>query len=231
MPLILVVEDNEDLAFGLVRSLEDGGYDVATAADGAAAVRVALERRPALVVLDLMLPEMDGYRALEAMRRAGLGMPVLFLTARGEETDKLHGFRLGADDWITKPFSISELLARVAVHLRRAAAGTLTTAAADAMVHRFGDVEVRPAARTVTKGGRPVSLKPREFELLLRFLERPGIVFSRVRLLREVWAAAADVMTRTVDIHVGELRRKLEDDPRNPRHFVTVWKSGYRFDP
>ena len=227
MPLILVVEDNEDLAFGLVRSLEAGGYEVASVADGVTAVRVAIDRRPDLVVLDLMLPGMDGYHALESIRRAGLSMPVLFLTARGEETDKLHGFRLGADDWITKPFSVSELLARVAVHLRRAD----TRGAADTVVHRFGDVEVRPAARTVTKGGTPVALKPRELDLLLKLLERPGIVFTRVRLLNEVWETAADVMTRTVDIHIGELRRKLEDDPRQPRHFVTVWKTGYRFDP
>ena len=227
MPLILLVEDNEDLAFGLVRSLEAGGHTVVSAGDGESAVKIAIERRPDLIVLDLMLPGMDGYRALEAIRRAGLGMPVLFLTARGEETDKLHGFRLGADDWITKPFSISELLARVAVHLRRADSRT----GADGVVHRFGDVEVRPAARIVLKGGRPVSLKPRELDLLLKFLEQPGIVFTRVRLLREVWEHSADVMTRTVDIHVGELRRKLEDDPRAPRHLVTVWKSGYRFDP
>ena len=227
MPLILVVEDNEDLAFGLVRCLEAGGYEVATASDGAEAVRAAQEHRPALVVLDIMLPGVDGYRVLDSMRRAGLSMPVVCLTARGEETDKLHGFRLGADDWITKPFSVSELLARVAVHLRRAA----PSAAADSTVHRFGDVEVRPAARTVSKAGRPVSLKPRELDLLLKFLERPGLVFTRVRLLQEVWEHSADVMTRTVDIHVGELRRKLEDDPRHPRHFVTVWKTGYRFDP
>ena len=228
MPLILVVEDNADLAFGLSRSLEGEGHDVDIAVNGAEGVRKALERRPALVVLDLMMPEMDGYRALEAMRRGGLTMPVVMLTARGEETDKLHGFRLGADDYVTKPFSVSELLARVAVHLRRA-----STAASpnDDVVHRFGDVEVRPAARTVARSGEAVSLKPREYDLLLRFITRPGIVFTRQKLLREVWEHQADVLTRTVDIHVGELRRKLEDDPAHPRHFITVWKTGYRFDP
>jgi DNA-binding response OmpR family regulator len=228
MALILVVEDNEDLAFGLSRSLEGEGYEVDVAGDGAAGVRKALERRPALVVLDLMMPEMDGYRALDAMRRAGLTMPVVMLTARGEETDKLHGFRLGADDYVTKPFSVSELLARVSVHLRRA--GT-TAHADDDVVHRFGNVEVRPAARTVTRSGAAVSLKPREYDLLLKFVARPGVVFTRQTLLRDVWEHQADVLTRTVDIHVGELRRKLEDDPAHPRHFITVWKTGYRFDP
>ena len=229
LPLILVIEDNGDLAFGLSRSLEEEGYDVDVVADGAAGVRAALERHPDLVVLDLMLPQMDGYRALEAMRRAGLTMPIVILTARGEETDKLHGFRLGADDYVTKPFSVSELLARVAVHLRRA--GAPVQRPEDAPVHRFGDVEVRPAARTVSKAGRAVSLKPREYDLLLTFLTRPGVVFTRHKLLRVLWEHQAEVQTRTVDIHVGELRRKLEDDPGAPRHFITVWKTGYRFDP
>ena len=228
MPLILVVEDNADLAFGLSRSLEGEGHDVDVAVNGAEGVRKALERRPALVVLDLMMPEMDGYRALEAMRRGGLTMPVIMLTARGEETDKLHGFRLGADDYVTKPFSVSELLARVAVHLRRTSAAASPN---DGIVHRFGEVEVRPAARTVSLRGEVVSLKPREYDLLLRFVTRPGIVFTRQKLLREVWEHQADVLTRTVDIHVGELRRKLEADPAHPRHFITVWKTGYRFDP
>ena len=228
MPLILVVEDNADLAFGLSRSLEGEGHAVDVAVNGVEGVRKALERRPALVVLDLMMPEMDGYRALEAMRRAGLTMPVVMLTARGEETDKLHGFRLGADDYVTKPFSVSELLARVAVHLRRTNTGPAPN---EDVVHRFGDVEVRPAARTVSRRGEAVSLKPREYDLLLKFIARPGVVFTRQKLLREVWEHQADVLTRTVDIHVGELRRKLEDDPAHPRHFITVWKTGYRFDP
>ena len=228
MALILVVEDNEDLAFGLSRSLEDDGHEVEVAHDGAAGVRAAVERRPALVVLDLMLPQMDGYRALETMRVVGLAMPVIILTARGEETDKIRGFRLGADDYVTKPFSVSELLARVAVHLRRTPdAGPRP----DEVVHRFGDVAVHTAGRIVTKGGARVALKPREYELLLKLLERPNVVFSRVRLLREVWGHQADVLTRTVDIHVGELRRKLEADPARPRHFITVWKAGYRFEP
>ena len=224
---ILLVEDNEDLAFGLSRSLEDQGYAVVVAGDGAVAVEQALSHKPALMILDLMLPALSGYEVLKTVRGAGLTMPVLILSARGEEMDKLHGFRLGADDYVTKPFRVSEVLARVAVHLRRAAANDERGEA----VHRFGNIEVRPAARTVTRDGQPVALKPREYDLLLKFIEKPGVVLSRVRLLREVWTHQADVLTRTVDMHIAELRRKLEADPSSPRHFVTVWKSGYRFDP
>ena len=226
MPLILVVEDNEDLAFGISRSLEGEGYDVQVAADGVVAVEKALSLEPDLIVLDLMLPEMSGFDALKKIRGAGAKSPVIILTARGEETDKLHGFRLGADDYVTKPFSVSELLARVAVHLRR----TDRREPEESAPLRFGDVVISPAGRSVTRGGKPVSLKPREFDLLLKFLERPGFVFSRVRLLNDVWGYQADVKTRTVDLHVAELRRKLEADPARPKHFVTVWKAGYRFD-
>jgi DNA-binding response OmpR family regulator len=226
MPLILVVEDNEDLAFGLSRSLEAEGHEVEVAADGVRGARLALERRPALVILDLMLPGADGYKTLETMRRAGLTMPVIILTARGEEADKVHGLRLGADDYVTKPFSLSELMARVAAQLRRA-----NVAAPTAPTYQFSDVEIQPAARVVTRGGERVSLTPREYDLLLAFVQRPGVVLSRAALLREVWGHQADVLTRTVDIHVGELRRKLERDASVPRHLVTVWKAGYRFDP
>ena len=228
MSLILVVEDNEDLSFGLSKSLEDAGYDVEVAADGTTAIEMARRNKPALTVLDLMLPDMSGYDVLKAFRRADIDTPVIILTAKGAETDKLHGFRLGADDYVTKPFSVSEVLARVSVHLRRT---TSTIDEQEAIIHRFGDVVVTPAARTVTRAGRFVSLKPREYDLLLHLIARPGIVFSRQRLLKEVWAHQADVHTRTVDMHVAELRRKLEEDPGSPRHFKTVWKMGYRFDP
>ena len=227
MSLLLLVEDNEDLAFGISRSLENEGHTVETAADGITAVAKASSLRPDLIVLDLMLPGLSGFEVLQQVRGAGLTMPVIVLTARGEETDKLHGFRLGADDYVTKPFSVSELVARVAVHLRRASGD----GDARGEPRRFGTVEVRPAARVVHRDGRPVSLKPREFDLLLAFVDRPGVVLSRDRLLDEVWGYQASVQTRTVDLHVAELRRKLEADPASPRHFITVFKSGYRFDP
>jgi len=164
-------------------------------------------------------------------------MPVLILTARGEEADKVYGFRLGADDYVTKPFGLSELVARVGALLRRARAAEVPNAspvpnAAEAEeTVGFDDVVIDPRARVVTRGGERVALTPKEFDLLLTFVRRPGVVLSRVALLRDVWGHAADVLTRTVDIHVAELRRKLERVPARPRHLVTVWKAGYRFDP
>lgn len=227
MPLLLLVEDNEDLAFGVSRSLEDRGHTVEIAADGVTALKKALALKPDLIVLDLMLPESSGFEVLKKVRGAGLKTPVIILTARGDETDKLHGFRLGADDYVTKPFSVSELLARVDVHLRRSGDDT----GHEHAVHRFGNIVVSGAGRTVTRDGKGIALKPREYDLLLKFLERPGIAYSRIRLLDEVWGYQAEVQTRTVDLHVAELRKKLEENPAEPRHFITVWKAGYRFDP
>ncbi|MFL5560879.1 MAG: response regulator transcription factor [Gemmatimonadaceae bacterium] len=229
MTRILIVEDNEDLAFGLRRTLEDEGYAVEVASDGLRGSQRARDEKPDLVILDLMLPGMDGYRTLESIRGAGLQMPVIILTARGEEADKVHGFRVGADDYVTKPFGLSELLARVSAQLRRSRLPGGSGATSER--YSFSDVEITPSARVVTKGGERVALTPREYDLLLALVQRPGVVLSRVTLLREVWGHQADVMTRTVDIHMGELRKKLEDIAAEPRHFMTVWKAGYRFDP
>jgi DNA-binding response OmpR family regulator len=229
MTRILIVEDNEDLAFGLRRTLEDEGYAVEVASDGLRGSQRARDEKPDLVSLDLMLPGMVGYRTLESIRGAGLQMPVIILTARGEEADKVHGFRVGADDYVTKPFGLSELLARVSAQLRRSRLPGGSAATSER--YSFSDVEITPSARIVTKGGERVALTPREYDLLLALVQRPGVVLSRVTLLREVWGHQADVMTRTVDIHMGELRKKLEDVPAEPRHFMTVWKAGYRFDP
>jgi two-component system response regulator MtrA len=180
-------------------------------------------------MLDLMLPGMDGYRVLKALREAGSEVPVLILTARGEEADKVLGFRLGADDYVTKPCGVLELLARVGALLRRSRLAD-HRAPADAIEH-FGTVEINPSSRTVTKEGTPVALSPKEFDLLLALVRRRGAVASRVELLREVWGHRVEVMTRTVDIHIAELRRKLEADPSQPRHILTVWKAGYRLEP
>jgi two-component system response regulator MtrA len=224
---ILIVEDNPDLAYGLRTGLEIEGYEVDVAPDGERGLDRAREWRPSLVILDLMLPGMDGYRVLRTLRDEGLEMPVLILTARGEETDKVLGFRLGADDYVTKPCGVLELLARVAALLRRARQSIEKTAGT---VERFGAVEVNPLARTVTRGDAPVALSPKEFDLLLALIRRRGAVASRLELLKEVWGYSADVMTRTVDIHIAELRRKLENDPSKPRHILTVWKAGYRLE-
>jgi two-component system response regulator MtrA len=183
-------------------------------------------------MLDLMLPGMDGYRVLRQLRDSGSDVPVLILTARGEEADKVLGFRLGADDYVTKPCGVLELLARVGALLRRSRAADHRAAGAGGdAIERFGGVEINPASRTVTKHGAAVALSPKEFDLLLALVRRRGAVASRVELLREVWGHRVEVMTRTVDIHIAELRRKLEDDPSEPRHILTVWKAGYRLEP
>jgi two-component system alkaline phosphatase synthesis response regulator PhoP len=229
MSRILVVEDNANLAYGLMTSLELEGHQVVVAEDGAAGLQAACEQRPDLLILDLMLPGMDGYRVLKALREQGETMPVLILTARGEEADKVLGFRLGADDYVTKPFGLLELLARVGALLRRA--GGRGEAAAAPEVERFGEVEVHPGSRLVRRRGEEVPLTPKEFDLLWALLRRRGGVAARLELLAEVWGHRAAVMTRTVDMHVAQLRRKLEDDPAEPRHIVTVWKAGYRLAP
>jgi two-component system alkaline phosphatase synthesis response regulator PhoP len=227
MTRVLLVEDDTGLAFGLRNNLEIEGYEVDLAASGVEALDVVRRRAPALIILDLMLPEMDGYRVLRRIREDGLDTPVLILTARDEETDKILGFRLGADDYVTKPFSVLELLARVTALLRRAGATPRTPASAT--THRFGDVVVDEQAHVVTRAGNEVALTPLEFDVLRVLVKRRGSVVSRQELLREVWSHQADdIVTRTVDTHIGELRRKLEPDPANPRHILTVRKIGYR---
>ncbi len=221
---ILVIEDNEDLAFGLRNNLEIEGYEVELSSDGAAGLHRAREFRPDLVILDLMLPGLDGYRVLREMREADLHVPVLILTARGEEADKVRGFRLGADDYVTKPFGVLELMARIEALLRRSIAGRCR----GSLPTRFGDVVVDPDTRVVRKGNRTVALTAMEFDLLVALLRRKGAVVSRIELLGEVWGHSSAVLTRTVDTHIGELRRKLERDPSMPRHILTVRKAGYR---
>jgi two-component system alkaline phosphatase synthesis response regulator PhoP len=229
MRRILVIEDNRDLAYGLCNNLEIEGYEVEVAGDGAAGLRAARDRGLDLVILDLMLPEMDGFRVLRALRGETIDVPVLILTARGHEADKVRGLRLGADDYVTKPFGLLELLARVEALLRRAPKGR--TKAGPPPVERFGPVEVDTASRTVRRGGRAVDLAPKEFDLLVALLRARGAVVSRLDLMQEVWGYSAAVVTRTVDTHVAELRRKLEDDPGNPRYILTVRKAGYRLEP
>jgi two-component system response regulator MtrA len=225
MTKVLVVEDNANLAFGLTRSLESEGYEVEAAEDGVRGFDLARSTNPDLFVLDLMLPGMDGYTILKKLRAEGKDVPVLILTARGEEADKVFGFRLGADDYVTKPFSLSELLARVQAILRRAKGGDRHNGDA---LEEFGEVSINTLARSVKRGESEVALTPKEFDLLLALVRRRGAVASRLELLKEVWGHQAEVMTRTVDIHIAELRRKLEHDPSTPRHILTVWKAGYR---
>jgi DNA-binding response OmpR family regulator len=224
---IVLVEDNADLAYGLRNNLEIEGHVVTVAEDGPAGLEVVRTEEPDLVILDLMLPGLDGYRVLETLRAEGRDVPVLILTARGEEADKVRGFRLGADDYVTKPFGVLELLARVQAILRRAGRGAARPD--PRAVRRFGEVEVDPAARTVTRSGEEVGLTPKEFDLLLALMAREGAVASRAALLKEVWGHRAAVASRTVDTHVAELRRKLEEEPSDPHWILTVHKAGYRF--
>ena len=225
---VLVIEDNPALAEGIAYNLRHEGYEPRIAEDGRVGLSAVREWDPHLVILDLMLPGIDGYQVLESMRREGNRAPVLILTARAEEADKVRGFRLDADQYVTKPFGVLELLERVASLLRRAN-GRDPVTARDACI-RFGDIVVDTAARLVSRNGVPCGLTPKAYELLLALIRRQGAVAGRVELLTEVWGYGAFVMSRTVDSHIAELRRKLEADPANPRHILTVWKVGYRFE-
>lgn len=227
MSRVLIVEDNESLAVGLRRSLDAAGFETEVAGDADAAAEALEAREPDLVILDLMLPGRDGLELLRDLRAGGSRVPVLILTARGGEVDKLRGFRLQADDYVVKPVGVLELIARVEAILRRARVGA-SASGPGAGPLSFGDVVVDPARRTVTRGGEPVELAPREFDLLVYLLRRRGEVVDRRTLLTEVWGYERPVETRTVDTHVANLRAKLEDDPSRPRHILTVRKRGYR---
>ena len=225
MARVLIVEDNADLAAGIQYNLNLEGYDTAIAEDGRRALTVVEQWVPDVILLDLMLPELDGYHVLQTLRSRGVKTPVVILTARAEEADKVRGFRLDADQYVTKPFGVLELLERVRSLLRRSARDTST-----APPLRFGDVVVDTSARLVTRGGSPCALTPKAYELLLALVRRGGAVVTRNELLKDVWGYSAFVTTRTVDSHVAELRRKIESDPANPRYVKTVWKVGYRFE-
>ncbi len=229
MARVLVVEDNHDLAYGLRNNLEIEGYEVRVAEKGEAGLEQVGEWDPDLIILDLMLPDLDGYRVLQHLRRSGVTTPVLILTARGEESDKVLGFRLGADDYVTKPFGVLELLARVEAILRRSHPRGSGPGEEEDGAEEFGDVRIDLPSRTVQKNGEEVSLTPKELDLLLALIRRRGAVASRLELLQEVWGHRAAVVSRTVDTHVSELRRKLEREPSHPRHILTVHKAGYRF--
>jgi len=224
---VLIVEDSEALAYGLRNSLEIAGFEVLLARDGVEGLEMARTMAPDLVLLDLMLPVMDGYHMLRALRDEGDDVPVLVLTARGEEGDKVLGFRLGADDYVTKPFGLLELLARIEARLRPRRRTPMGGAADEWELH--GDIELNVRLRSVRRGGEIVDLSPKEFDLLVTLVRQKGAVVSRMELLKGVWGYSANVESRTVDTHVSLLRRKLEDNPSHPRHILTVWKAGYRF--
>src|SRR5687767_12599987 len=223
MSRILVVEDERNLALGLRANLEVEGYEVAVAESGEAALDATAVRSADLIILYLMLPGIDGYEVLSTLRARGVDTSVLILSARAEEIDKVRGFRAGADDYVTKPFGVMELVLRVQALLRRAAPASVQRTS-----WRFGDVEVDSARRLVRRNGQEVALAPRAFQLLLALVLRSDRPVSRHELLRTVWGYDSSVTTRTVDAHVAELRRKLEENAGEPRHILTVHRVGYR---
>jgi DNA-binding response OmpR family regulator len=230
---ILILEDNETLALGLRNSLEIEGYKVECVTDGNEGLAWLEQHNPDLIVLDLMLPGLNGFEVLRRYRARGGSAAVLILSARDQEVDKVQGFRIGADDYVVKPVGVLEFLARVEAIIRRLApAGRGSVTAGDgarASQQRFSDVVVDLRTRTVLRAGKPVELSPMEFDFLAFLIESGGDIVSRDTLMQQVWRYSLGVTSRTVDQHVARLRNKLEPDPSQPRHLITVRKAGYRF--
>ena len=222
-PLILVVDDDPSIRQTLARELALAGYDAVVAADGLAGSETFAERHPDLVITDLAMPRADGYAVIAAVRRLDEATPILVLSVRGEEEDKVRALDLGADDYVTKPFSLRELLARVRTQLRRSGAGAAPE------VLRFPDLEIDLARRTVEQGGREVRLTPTEFAILELLAGQAGRPITLRQIIATVWKGAPATTADTVRVHVGSLRRKLEPDPANPRYIGTEPWVGYRF--
>jgi DNA-binding response OmpR family regulator len=224
MTKILIVEDQKDMVTGLVFNLESQSYEVCVAYDGQEGLLAAEREKPDLIVLDIMLPKKDGFKVCRELRDKGFDMPILMLTARGEEADKVLGLEIGADDYITKPFSLLELLARIKTLLRRRREKD-----ADKDIYRFGTVEIDFRHYRATKGGIPVDLTQREFEMMKLFIKKRDKVITRNQFLNEVWGYDRYPTTRTVDAHIARLRQKLEEDPESPQFILTAHGLGYRF--
>jgi DNA-binding response OmpR family regulator len=221
---VLVVDDDPTVSDVVRRYLERAGFAVTLAADGPTALAAAQHRMPDLIVLDLMLPGMSGLDVCRRLRERS-NVPIVMLTALGEEVDRVVGFEVGADDYVTKPFSPRELALRVQSVLRRVSGGPVTPG-----YFVDGDLRVDPGARTATRGGAPLALTVREFDLLTHFLRHPGRAFARAELLEQVWGWSFGDQA-TVTVHVRRLREKIEPDPAEPVRIVTVWGVGYRFEP
>jgi len=223
MAVILIVDDEPEILRGLEDNLKFEGYVTVTATTGAEALAAATREAPDLILLDVMMPVMSGWDVCRQLRRQGIEVPIIMLTARGEEADRVQGLEIGADDYVTKPFSLRELLARVRAVLRRPGPREKFEEFA------FDDVRVRPRGRQVFRGGEALALTRKEFDLLVYFVEHRGEVVSRDRLLDAVWGYEHFPTTRTVDTHVLRLRQKLERDPDRPVWILTVHRQGYRF--
>ena len=225
MPKVLIVEDDDSMIAALRDGFEYEGYAVVLARDGAAGLRLAAEAKPDAIILDVMLPKMSGLDVCREIRREGNTVPVIMLTARGQEIDKVLGLKLGADDYVTKPFGFLELMARVEAVIRRASG---RAARLDAF--EFGAVKADFKRGEVRRNGRLLDLSARELRLLQYFIERRGEVVTRDQLLDAVWDYDTAPLTRTVDMHVAKLRKKIEDRPAQPRFLVTVHGQGYKFN-
>jgi DNA-binding response OmpR family regulator len=223
---ILIVEDEPDMILGLRDNFEFEGYEVVTAVDGAEGIEKARSQKPDLLILDIMLPKLSGLEVCKTLRGEGFEAPILMLTARGQEVDKVVGLELGADDYVTKPFSIRELLARVRAVLRR------TENRKRLANYRFADIEIDFEGYKAKRGTELLDLSPREFELLRYLIERKGDTVSREQLLEDVWGYENYPSTRTVDTHIAKLRAKIGDSGSEPRYILTIHGSGYKFiDP
>jgi DNA-binding response OmpR family regulator len=225
MSRVLVVEDDEAMAVALRDGFTYEGHEVTVARDGEAGLEHARKDVPDIMILDVMLPKMTGLEVCKVLRGEESELPIIMLTARGQEIDKVLGLKLGADDYVTKPFSFMELMARVEAVLRRSQPGSGTPSA----IHEFGDVIVDVDRHEASKGGDQLELTPREFRLLGYFLSHQGEVVSREELLDAVWGYDTIPFTRTVDTHIAKLRKKIEDDPADPEHLITVHRLGYKF--
>lgn len=219
---ILIVEDDVAIAFGLERNLRFEGYEVAVATDGEKGLQLAIDGRPDLIILDIMLPKVSGYEICQTLRKNGILTPVIFLSAKTREVDKVTGLDLGGDDYITKPFGLRELLARVKTILRRVKEEPGVT-------KTVGDIEVDMGGQVVRRKGREVPLTAKEFELLRFLISRPGKVLTRETILKQVWGFNYFGTARTIDNFVNRLRQKIEDDAENPRYILTVRGTGYKF--
>lgn len=224
---ILIIEDEPDMRRGLQDNLEFETYEVITTSNGNEGLRLALKESFDLILLDIMLPGIDGMEVCSQLKKNCNSTPIIMLTARGSESDKVKGLELGADDYITKPFSLRELLARIKALLRRA-----TPEPAQSIEEaRFGDVTVNFAHQKAQKGETPLELSVREFDILRLLIERQGEIVSREDFLRDVWGYDSFPATRTVDNHIAKLRQKVEDDPESPNHIITAHRQGYKFIP
>ena len=228
MSRILLIEDERLIAESLIRTLRGLGYEVRHAADGAAGLKLALLETPDLVILDIMLPGLSGWEVCKGIRRESV-VPILMLTALNEEVDRILGLELGADDYVTKPFSTRELAARIRAMLRRVEFDAAQ--ARDKKLLAFGDLQIDLERRQVQKNGRPLSLRYKEFELLSLLASRPGEAVTRAEIFDKVWGTDWLGDMRTLEVHIRWLREKLEDDPGNPIYVQTVRSVGYRFSP